>query len=139
MPEVKVQIGGRDYTLACEPGEETQLQQAAALLDAEATTLQDSIGRVPEPRMLLMAGLMLADRTTEIAQRFQSTETEIANLKAQLRLAETKGISPPVTQAPQTSAADRQAIQDAQAGEQAALAALERATQKIESLADQAG
>ncbi len=130
MPEVKVQIGGRDYTLACEPGEEGQLKQAAALLDTEASTLQKSIGRVPEPRMLLMAGLMLADRTTEIAKRFQSTEAEIANLKSQLRIAESKtGASAP--------AEDERALQTARENESAALAALERATQKIEAMAVQ--
>lgn len=130
MPEVKVQIGGRDYTLACEPGEEGQLKQAAALLDTEAATLQKSIGRVPEPRMLLMAGLMLADRTTEIAKRFQSTEAEIANLKSQLRIAESKAGS-------SAHAEDEGALRIARENESAALAALERATQQIEAMAVQ--
>lgn len=63
MPELKISIGGRDFDVACQEGEEHFLQSAAALLDAEATVLSSQIGRLPEPRMLLMAGLMLADKT----------------------------------------------------------------------------
>lgn len=129
MPEVKVQIGGRDYTLACQPGEEAQLKQAAALLDTEAETLQKANGRVPEPRMLLMSGLMLADRTTEIAKQYQSLEAEVSSLRAQLYQAQSGGAVPAV---------DTEALAQAQANERAALAALERATQQIEALAEKA-
>ena len=40
----------------------TFLRAAAALLDAEAQPLVAQMGRLPEARMLLMAGLMLADK-----------------------------------------------------------------------------
>ena len=63
MPEVKVTIGGRDFEVACQDGEEHFLRTAAKMLDGEATVLVNQIGRLPEARMLLMAGLMLADKT----------------------------------------------------------------------------
>ena len=59
MPEVQIQIGGRPFNVACQEGEEHFLQAAAGLLDNEARTLMDQIGRLPEARMLLMAGLIL--------------------------------------------------------------------------------
>ncbi|MEM8803210.1 MAG: cell division protein ZapA, partial [Pseudomonadota bacterium] len=62
MPEVNIKIGGRSFAVACQDGEEHFLQSAAALLDTEAKALMDQIGRLPESRMLLMAGLMLADK-----------------------------------------------------------------------------
>jgi len=76
MPEVRITIGGRDFDVACQDGEEHFLRAAAQMLDTEATALMGQIGRVPEGRMLLMAGLMLADRT--------------AGLEDQLRLAEAR-------------------------------------------------
>ena len=74
MPEITIKIGERDFQVTCEAGEEESLQQAADLLDHEAGTLQSSIGRMPEPRMLLMAGLMLADRTVELAKRLHEVD-----------------------------------------------------------------
>ncbi len=82
MPEVSFTIGGREFTVACQAGEEPLLSQAAALLDAEATTLLSQIGRLPESRMLLMAGLMLADRTAELQERADRAEAELTRLKA---------------------------------------------------------
>ena len=63
MPEVTVLIGGREFGVACQPGEEPFLQSAAKMLDTEATVILGQIGRMPADRMLLMAGLMLADKT----------------------------------------------------------------------------
>lgn len=82
MPEVSFSIGGREFSVACQPGEEALLTQAAGLLDAEAATLLGQVGRLPESRMLLMAGLMLADRTAEIQERLSRAESELARLKA---------------------------------------------------------
>ncbi|MEM9779176.1 MAG: cell division protein ZapA [Pseudomonadota bacterium] len=119
MPEVKFKIGGRDYSVACEPGEEDQVKQAAALIDTEAKTLEASAGRVPEARMLLMAGLMLADRTTEIALRIQVAEAENARLKSKVEALESGAAAP-------ASSGDAQA----------AMALLEATAQKLEALAE---
>mgnify|MGYP000701774186 CR=1 FL=1 len=82
MTEVSLNIGGRDFRVGCQPGEEAHLEQAAALLDAEAQTIEKSIGRMPESRMLLMAGLMLADKTASLQDRLVTAETELATLRA---------------------------------------------------------
>jgi cell division protein ZapA len=66
MPEITIHIGGREFDVVCKAGEEPFLQSAAALLDAEAQALVGSMGRIPESRMLLMSGLMLADKTASL-------------------------------------------------------------------------
>ncbi len=63
MPEITITIGGRPFEVVCQAGEEHFLQAAAKMLDIEAGTLMEQMGRLPETRMLLMAGLMLADKT----------------------------------------------------------------------------
>jgi cell division protein ZapA len=89
MPELTIHIGGRSFEVACHEGEEEFLQSAAKMLDDEAQALASQIGRLPETRMLLMAGLMLADKTAagqdsiaEMQQKLEATEKEIADLKS---------------------------------------------------------
>lgn len=77
MPEVTISIGGKDFAVACQEGEEPYLQSAAAMLDREAQSLMRQIGRMPEVRMLLMAGLMLADRTAAYEERAAAAEEKL--------------------------------------------------------------
>lgn len=77
MREETIIIGGKQFEVACQPGEEDYLQTAARMLDAEARTLIEQIGRLPENRMLLMAGLMLADKTAAFEDRARSAEAEL--------------------------------------------------------------
>jgi cell division protein ZapA len=74
MPDVRISIGGREFDVSCQPGEEHFLRAAAKLLDNEATTLISQIGRLPEARMLLMAGLMLADKTAGLEDQLRALE-----------------------------------------------------------------
>ena len=84
MPEVDIHIGGRVFQVACQTGEEHFLQAAAKLLDNEASVLADQIGRMPEPRMLLMAGLMLADKTAGLEEEVKASEERISQLERQV-------------------------------------------------------
>jgi len=90
MPEVTITIGGRDFEVSCQVGEEHFLQSAAKLLNNEASVLATQAGHISAERMLLMAGLMLADKTAGIEEQLQATETKlgaqealIADLRAQ--------------------------------------------------------
>lgn len=84
MPEQVITIGHKDFTVACQPGEEPFLISAAEMLDAEARTLLTQIGRVPGERMLLMAGLMLADKTAEAGDKLKAAQAEIASLREEI-------------------------------------------------------
>ena len=74
MPDVRISIGGREFDVSCQEGEEHFLRAAAKLLDHEAQVLTSQIGRLPEARMLLMAGLMLADKTAGIEDQLRNAE-----------------------------------------------------------------
>lgn len=60
MAEVTLVIGGRSYRLACRDGEEEELRAAGRLLESRVAGLVESQGSVAEPRLLLMAALLLA-------------------------------------------------------------------------------
>ncbi|MGJ8623622.1 MAG: cell division protein ZapA [Yoonia sp.] len=84
MPQVEIAIGGRTFEVACQDGEENFLHSAAAMLDTEAAHLAEQIGRLPESRMLLMAGLMLADKTAGLEDRVRALEAEAGEARAQI-------------------------------------------------------
>lgn len=84
MPQVEIKIGGRNFEVACQEGEEQFLMTAAAMLDVEASSLSTQIGRMPEGRMLLMAGLLLADRTAGVEDKLREAESKMAQMQAQL-------------------------------------------------------
>ncbi|PJF10734.1 cell division protein ZapA [Pseudorhodobacter sp. MZDSW-24AT] len=82
MPDVTVSIGGREFQVACQAGEEHFLRAAAAMLNAEAEPLVQQMGRLPEARMLLMSGLMLADKTAALEDENRQMKEKIATLQA---------------------------------------------------------
>ncbi|MEM6306237.1 MAG: cell division protein ZapA [Pseudomonadota bacterium] len=84
MPEVQITIGGRSFDVACQEGEENYLFSAAKMLDDEAQVLSDQVGRLPEARMLLMAGLMLADKTASVEDKVNEVRAELAEREAEL-------------------------------------------------------
>lgn len=84
MPEVTIHIGGRGFEVSCQDGEQDYLHSAAKMLDDEAQVLSDQIGRMPEARMLLMAGLMLADKTAAEEERVRELEGQLEAMRAEL-------------------------------------------------------
>ncbi len=84
MPEVDVEIGGRTFQVSCQEGEEHFLHTAAKMLDEEASVLAAQIGRIPEPRMLLMAGLMLADKTAGLQDKVAELQDKLSERDAEL-------------------------------------------------------
>lgn len=84
MSQEIVTIGGRQFEVACQPGEEHFLRAAAQMLDAEATALIGQIGKLPESKMLLMAGLMLADKTAGAEDRVRTLEAELSQARAEV-------------------------------------------------------
>ena len=85
MPEVTIHIGGRGFDVSCQDGEETVLHSAAKLLDDEAQGLLDQIGQMPESRMLLLAGLMLADKFVAQEDRVKLTDAKLVEAEAELK------------------------------------------------------
>lgn len=76
MGEVNVTVNGRIYPIGCDDGEEAQVTRLSSLVDVRVRELSALVGQVGDARLLLMAGLTLAD-DLEGAQR------EVARLKAE--------------------------------------------------------
>lgn len=92
MPEVQIEVGGRIFEVACQEGEQHFLQTAAKMLDGEASVLVSQAGRIPEGRMLLMSGLMLADKTAGVEDKLREAEAKLA--AAEKEIADLKAAGP---------------------------------------------
>ena len=90
MPQIDITIGSRTFEVACQEGEEHYLQSAAAMLDTEAAHLSSQIGRMSEVRMLLMAGLMLADKTAGLEDKVKESANTLAHLQTKLDILEAR-------------------------------------------------
>ncbi|MEM8979825.1 MAG: cell division protein ZapA [Pseudomonadota bacterium] len=104
---VNITIGGRTFEVACQPGEEGFLRSAAEMLDTEAQDLLAQIGRMTEARLLLMSGLMLADRTAAVEDQIEIANKKIAELEAELSKAQAAPVARSVSSdeiAPETLA-----------------------------------
>lgn len=68
MSNVTLSIGGRDYTVSAGPGEEEHVAMLGRMVD-ERLRAAGRIAGQGEPRMLLVAALMLADELHEAHAR----------------------------------------------------------------------
>jgi cell division protein ZapA len=68
MGQINVEIGGRSYALACRDGEEARLTRLAGHLDRKAADLKGALGSMSEPRLLLMAGILVTDELFELRE-----------------------------------------------------------------------
>ena len=84
MAEVSVKVGERTYIIECDPGEEVEVQDAASELNAESQKILGSIGKVPEVKLLLMAGLMLGGRLRISEENQEKQTTQIKSLENQV-------------------------------------------------------
>ncbi len=81
MANVVVNVAGRPYTMQCPDGEEGHLQELASLLDTEVTRIRQSVGSIGDIRLLVMSGLMVADRLSESLGKITALEEQMQNLK----------------------------------------------------------
>ena len=65
MPQTTLTVNGRDYEIACGPGEEAHLAKLADVINGHINNLSQQVGQVGEARMLLMTALILADKVDE--------------------------------------------------------------------------
>ena len=80
MGQVKVSINDRSYTVACGDGEEDHVRELASYINKHVADLAQEVGQVGDARLLLMAGLLIADELSEAYQKTKLLEQEIENL-----------------------------------------------------------
>lgn len=78
MPTVTIPLNGRNYDIACGPGEEERVQEVAARLRERMEGIARSLGNAQENFLFAVTSLLLAD---ELEQR----ERELTHARGQLK------------------------------------------------------
>ncbi len=65
MSEVTVTINKRSYQISCDDGQEDHLRGLARDVDKRVVELVAGMGQIGDQRLLVMAGLLLADEVNE--------------------------------------------------------------------------
>ena len=76
MAQVKVEINGRGYDIACDNGQEEHLERLASFVDKRIEELITSVGQIGDARLLVMVSLLIAD---ELADAY----ADLAKLKSE--------------------------------------------------------
>ena len=66
MADVEISINNRSYRISCKDGEEDRIRGLATLLNKQIIQLAEKIGQLGEARMILLASLILLDKSDEI-------------------------------------------------------------------------
>ncbi len=75
MAQVAITINGKQYSLACDDGQEERIRTAGALLSAGVGELAAQMDRVNDLNLVVMASVMLAD---ELIQEQAARKREAA-------------------------------------------------------------
>jgi cell division protein ZapA len=75
LAPVTVKINGFTYTVGCEDGQEAHLQAMAAQVDSRIDSIKALGGNSGEIRLLLLAGLLLADEIHDIRIEMDTLRT----------------------------------------------------------------
>ena len=79
MADVEISINNRSYRISCKDGEEDRIKGLATLLNKQIIQLAEKIGQLGEARMILLASLILLDKSDEIekeAEKILNIATE---------------------------------------------------------------
>ena len=115
MSHVTVVINGRQFRLACEEGQEAHLKRLATDLDRRIGELRTQFGEIGDTRLTVMAALMVADEVAENGMKMRKLEQDLAALNE----------------------ARRASAERASATQDAIVAALNSAAERIERLTRQ--
>jgi cell division protein ZapA len=82
MGQVSIQVNDHPYVVGCEDGQEARLAQLAALVDQHVRQVAQDVGVLGETRLILMGALVMADELSELHNRLQALQAELADVKA---------------------------------------------------------
>ena len=90
MAQITVSVNGRSYQVACDDGQEERVRGLAKYLDEKVGGFAQKLGQMGEARLLLLAGIAVADELAEATDTLRRTRrtTPPANGRAEEKLAE---------------------------------------------------
>lgn len=79
MGQITINVNDQKYTIACRDGEEERLATLGEYVDSKVSELTSTLGQVGEPRILLMAALLVADELHDTMDRLANAKARNKN------------------------------------------------------------
>lgn len=80
MSSVNITINGKQYRVACEPGQEQRLTQLAQDFDERIASMRSRFGEVGDARLTVMAAMMLGDELVDAKAKVARLEADVGAL-----------------------------------------------------------
>jgi cell division protein ZapA len=80
MSSVNITINGKQYRVACEPGQEQRLTQLAQDFDERIASMRTRFGEVGDARLTVMAAMMLGDELVDARAKVARLEADVGAL-----------------------------------------------------------
>lgn len=77
MSSVNITINGKQYRVACEPGQEQRLTQLAQDFDERIASMRSRFGEVGDARLTVMAAMMIGDELFDAKAKVARLEADI--------------------------------------------------------------
>lgn len=84
MSQLTVTVNNRAYDMSCEDGQEEHLRKLAEDLDRRVRDLSVSLGSVGDSRLLVIAGLLIADELSDSRGEVVALKRKCANLTSEV-------------------------------------------------------
>jgi len=81
MSQVTITVGGRQYRLSCDEGEEQHLAGLGEKLDTMIAELREAFGEIGDQRLTVMAAILALDRLDEAEKKVEAVEAEISSAR----------------------------------------------------------
>lgn len=81
MSQLDIQINGRNYNIACDDGQEEHLQKLGKFFGDRVEELAAAMGQVGDARLMLMAGLMVADELSDAYAEVEKLKEDMITLQ----------------------------------------------------------
>jgi cell division protein ZapA len=91
MVNVNVKFNGRDYLLACEDGQEQELEKLAVKLNDKFNKLKKDLGNLGEAKLLLITAFQIIDDVQTLRTNLDKLKEQ--NLKLENKFKEIKNLS----------------------------------------------
>ena len=87
MKTVQAHVYGKEFTLACDTGQEAHLAELVRQINARCERLTKAVGKLPDNLMLLYTALMVADE-------LHDAQKELVRLRAELATSQKAAANP---------------------------------------------
>ena len=79
MPQVTITVGGRQYRLSCDEGEELHLAGLGEKLDTMMSELREAFGEIGDQRLTVMAAILALDRLDEAEKKVEAVKADMSS------------------------------------------------------------